>query len=85
MTEHAESGNSFARNPYGTPFFSTTGEIVRTVLPAYNPCAHAHGLWTRAWPDHLSALESEWKPYLDRDREFDAAIAALVDELAVDP
>ena len=65
--------------------FYTTGEIVRTVLPVYDPYAHTHGLWTRAWPDHLSALESEWKPYLDGDREFDAAIAALVDELAVDP
>ena len=65
--------------------FYTTGEIVRTVLPAYNPYANSHGLWTRTWPDHLSALEREWKPYLDGDREFDTAIAALVNELAVDP
>ena len=65
--------------------FYTTGEIVRTVVPAYNPYANTHGLWSRAWPDHLSVLESEWMPYLDGDREFDAAIAALVDELAVDP
>ena len=65
--------------------FYTTGEIVRSVLPGYTPYAHTHGLWDRAWPDHLSALESEWKPYLDGDKEFDAAIASLVDVLAVDP
>ena len=30
-----------------------------------------------AWPDHLGACEREWKPYLDGEREFDAAIRAL--------
>ncbi len=65
--------------------FYTTGEVLREVLPGYTPYAHRHGLWDRAWPGHLGALESEWKPYLNGDREFDAAVRALVDELAVDP
>ena len=65
--------------------FYSTGEIVRERLPSHTPYALKHGLWERAWPDHLGVLESEWKPYLDGNREFDAAIEALVDGLAVDP
>ena len=65
--------------------FYSTGEIVREGIPGYTPYALKHGLWERAWPDHLDVLEREWKPYLDGDRDFEAAIEALVDGLAVDP
>ncbi len=65
--------------------FYSTGEIVRELAPGYTPYALKHRLWERAWPDHLGVLESEWKPYLNGDREFEASIEALVDRLAVDP
>ncbi len=65
--------------------FYSTGEIVRRRIPGYTPYALEHGLWERAWPDHLDTLETAWKPYLDGDREFNAAIEALIDGLAVDP
>ena len=61
--------------------FYSTGEIVRQRIPGYTPYAMRHGLWERAWPDHLGALEREWKPYLDGHRDFEAAISALVDDL----
>ena len=61
--------------------FYSTGEIVRQRFPGYTPYAMRHGLWERAWPDHLGALEKEWQPYLDGQRDFDSAISALVDEL----
>ena len=65
--------------------FYSTGEIVRQHIPGYTPYAVKHGLWDRAWPDHFAVLETEWKPYLDGNREFDAAIRALVAGLTVDP
>ena len=64
--------------------FYSTGEIVRQRVPNYVPYAARHGLWQRAWPDHFEALEKEWKPYLEGDREFADAINALVDALAFD-
>lgn len=65
--------------------FYSTGEIVRQHIPGYIPYAVKHSLWKRAWPDHFEVLESEWKPYLDGNRDFEAAISALVDGLVVDP
>ena len=65
--------------------FYSTGEIVRGRIPGYTPYALKHGLWERVWPDHLGVLEREWKPFLDGDLDFEAAIEALVDGLAVDP
>ena len=65
--------------------FYTTGEIVRRRIPGYTPYALRHGLWERAWPDHLDALEAAWRPYLDGGRELDAAIRELVAGLAVAP
>ena len=65
--------------------FYSTGEIVRQRLPGYSPYAIRHRLWEMAWPDHLGVLETKWKPYLDGDLDFDAAINALVDTIAVDP
>ena len=65
--------------------FYSTGEVVRQRVPGHTPYAVKHGLWERAWPDHLAVLEKEWKPYLDGNREFDAAIGALVEALVVDP
>lgn len=61
--------------------FYSTGEIVRQRFPGYAPYAMSHGLWERAWPDHLGALEREWKPYLDGHKDFDSAISGLVDAL----
>ena len=61
--------------------FYSTGEIVRQRFPGYTPYAMRHGLWERAWPDHLGALEREWKPYLDGHKDFESAISALVDDL----
>ena len=54
-------------------------------IPGYTPYALKHGLWERAWPAHLDVLEREWKPYLQGNRRFEAAIEALVDGLAVPP
>lgn len=65
--------------------FYTTGEIVRRRISGYTPYALRHGLWERAWPDHLDVLEAAWRPYLDGDRELDAAIRELVAGLAVAP
>lgn len=61
--------------------FYSTGEMIRERIPGYTPYATRHGLWERAWPDHLNALESKWKPYLDGHEEFGSAINGLVDEL----
>ena len=63
--------------------FYSTGEVVRERIPGYTPYALKHGLWERAWPAHLDVLEREWKPYLEGNRRFEAAIEALVDALAV--
>lgn len=65
--------------------FYTTGEIVRRRIPGYTPYALRHGLWERAWPEHLDVLEAAWRPYLDGGRELDAAIRELVAGLAVAP
>lgn len=61
--------------------FYSTGEIVRQRFPGYTPYAMRHSLWERVWPDHLGALEREWKPYLDGHKDFESAINALVDDL----
>lgn len=65
--------------------FYSTGEVVRERIPGYTPYALKHGLWERVWPAHLDVLEREWKPYLKGNRQFEAAIEALVDGLAVSP
>ena len=65
--------------------FYSTGDVVRERIPGYTPYALKHGLWERAWPAHLDVLEREWKPYLQGNRRFEAAIEALVDGLAVPP
>lgn len=65
--------------------FYATGEIVRRRIPGYEPYALRHGLWERAWPDHLDVLEAEWKPWLDGGRDLDAAIRGLVEKLADAP
>lgn len=65
--------------------FYTTGEILRERYPDYVPYAQRKGLWDRAWPNHLSFIETHWKPYLEGELEFRDAINDLVDALAVDP
>jgi hypothetical protein len=62
--------------------FYTTGALVKEVKPEYVPLADAIGLWKRAWPMYIGALEKDWQPYIDGKRSFDSALAGLVQDAA---
>src|SRR5262249_29375660 len=65
--------------------FYTTGEAVRHIFeeggtPGYVPMLY--GIFTRgSWTTYRSALETEWRPYVDGKRTLPEASAALVDAL----
>lgn len=61
--------------------FYTTGEFVRRDFSDYTPYAYQNGLWKRAWPGYIASLERDWKPYLDGQVSFDAAVAMLVKDV----
>jgi hypothetical protein len=60
--------------------FYTTGEIVRRHFPKYVPYGYK-GLWDRAWPMYIKALEQDWKPYVDGKVAFATAVTALVHDV----
>ena len=62
--------------------FYTTGVLVKEIIPGYVPIAESIGLWKRAWPMYLEALEKDWQPYLERKTSFDSAVASLVRDAA---
>ncbi len=62
--------------------FYTAGALVKEVIPGYVPVAEAIGLWRRAWPMYIGALEKDWQPYIDGKRSFDSAVAGLVQDAA---
>lgn len=57
--------------------FYTSAELVRRDFPDYSPYAYKNGLWQRAWPMYLAALDRDWKPYLVKRVSFDSAVATL--------
>lgn len=61
--------------------FYTTGELVKELIPGYAPLADRIGLWKRAWPTYIGALEKDWQPYLDGKVSFDSAVTALVKDV----
>jgi len=61
--------------------FYTAGELVRRDFPDYTPYAYQNGLWKRAWPMYVDALERDWRPYLEGKVSFDAAVTTLVKDV----
>ena len=61
--------------------FHTSGELVRRNFPDYRPYAYKNGLWKRAWPMYVAALDRDWKPYLDGRVFFDTAITTHVKDV----
>ncbi|MBL8115618.1 MAG: hypothetical protein JNK60_22240 [Acidobacteria bacterium] len=65
--------------------FYTTGEAIRAILeeggkPAYEPMLH--GIFARGdWVGYRSALESEWRPYVEGKKTLDEAAAGLIESL----
>jgi hypothetical protein len=61
--------------------FYTTGELVKELIPGYDPLADRSGLWKRAWPMYIGPLENDWQPYLDGKLSFNSAVANLVKDI----
>lgn len=65
--------------------FYTTGETIRTILeeggkPAYEPMLY--GIYKRGdWIGYRSALESNWRPYVEGKKTLNEAAAGLIDAL----
>jgi hypothetical protein len=64
--------------------FYTTGEVVRRHLPGYVPYAYKNGLWKRAWPMYIGALEADWMPYVAGTISYEPAIELLVRQVEAD-
>ena len=67
--------------------FYTTGEIMRqefarTGNSRYVPYGDRFDVYQNGWQTFRSALEQDWRPYLDGKVPFDAAVAALVRDAA---
>lgn len=82
--------NAAAKVPVSLPrdllhamIFYTAGALTKRELgPSYVPYAFRLGIWSRGhFPEYLPLLEDEWQPYLDGQRSFDVAIAAIVRRL----
>ena len=58
--------------------FYTTGELVRKQVPELEPYATKYGLWEANWPQALSVLEKDWKPFIEGKGNFRDAIKQLV-------
>lgn len=69
------------RDLWHAVLFYTAGEVVRRQLGDYTPYAEKNGLWKRAWPMYIGALEKDWQPYLDGKIPFDSAVIALVKDV----
>ncbi len=65
--------------------FYTTGEAIRMILeeggkPAYEPMLY--GIFERGdWAGYRSALEREWRPYVEGKKTLDAAATGLIHTL----
>ncbi len=84
-----ERNKPIPRELWHALLFYTTGEVVRRslsppeadALPPYQPYAYRAGLYVRDWQSYERALEQSWKPYLEGQTTFDAAVAQLVNQL----
>lgn len=68
------------RDLWHAVLFYTTGEVVRGHFAGYVPYGYK-GLWERAWPMYIKALEQDWLPYVNGKVSFDAAVTALVHDV----
>jgi hypothetical protein len=57
--------------------FYTTGEAMKTVVPAHVPYAEIAGIWKGRMGVFKSALDAHWKPYLEGKTTLDEALLAL--------
>jgi len=58
--------------------FYTTGEAMKTVVPAHVPYAELAGIWKGRMGVYKPALDAHWQPYLDGKSTMDAALIALL-------
>ena len=58
--------------------FYTTGEAVRSVVPAHTPVAELAGIWKGRMGAFKPALDAHWKPYLEGKTTLDEALVALM-------
>jgi hypothetical protein len=58
--------------------FYTTGEAMRTVVPAHVPYAEIAGIWKGRMGVFKPALDAHWKPYLDGKSTLDEALLGLL-------
>ena len=57
--------------------FYTTGEAMKSVVPAHVPYAEIAGIWKGRMGAFKPALDAHWKPYLDGQTTLDEALLAL--------
>jgi hypothetical protein len=58
--------------------FYTTGEAMKTVVPAHVPYAEIAGIWKGRMGAFKPALDAHWKPYLDGKGTLDDALLGLL-------
>ena len=58
--------------------FYTTGEAMKSVVPAHVPYAELAGIWKGRMGVYKPALDAHWRPYLDGKSTLDAALVALL-------
>jgi hypothetical protein len=58
--------------------FYTTGEAVRSVVPAHTPYAELAGIWKGRMGFFKPRLDAHWKPYLEGKSTLDAALLGLL-------
>jgi hypothetical protein len=58
--------------------FYTTGEAMKTVVPAHVPYAEVAGIWKGRMGAFKPALDAHWKPYLSGHTPLDGALLALL-------
>jgi hypothetical protein len=65
--------------------FYTAGELARRELgkandDSYEPYGYRYGVYDHGWQQLRDAVVKHWRPYLDGETDFDAALAALTKE-----
>jgi hypothetical protein len=58
--------------------FYTTGEAMKSVVPAHVPYAELAGIWKGRMGVYKPALDAHWQPYLDGKTTMDGALIALL-------
>jgi hypothetical protein len=84
-TAAAKENLPVPRNLWHAVLFYTAGELVRRELghagdASYRAYADRYGVYDTGWSRYRTAIERDWRPYLDGRTDLDTALARLVRE-----